>query len=485
MEGLPSTANRWLLTEVLREEWGFEGILVTDWDNVGRMVWEQKICPDFASAATLAVRAGNDLMMATAQFYEGAIEAVNSGMLDEAELDVPLRRVLELKFRMGLFENPGRSDPERQQLIGCAEHRQLDPESSRKSLVLLQNNDNFLPLDPQTPRRVAVVGPNADALQSQLGDWACASSQFGDTKPRRELMTTVREGLGELPSAWQVDYALGCGIGDQAADDLDAAVALATESDVCVVVVGDEIGLIGEYHSTATLELQGRQIELLDRLAATGKPLVVISIASKPHVYPASVHDAAAIIWAGNPGMHGGQAIAELIAGTIEPKGRLTVSFPYHVGQQPVYHAQVRGQHGDTYADLTQSPHFAFGEGLAYTSFSLSELSLSADKLSSGDNLKASCIAKNTGSRPGRCLVQAYVSDLVTSATWFQHELKGFAAVELAPGEEQEVTIEIPIAECSIVNAEGRRVVEAGDFRIDLAQSSRDTEKLSKTFQVV
>jgi len=203
------------------------------------------------------------------------------------------------------------------------------------------------------------------------------------------------------------------------------------------VAVGDKPGLIGEYRSTATLELYGGQQAMLETLATTGKPIILVSIASKPLIVPDCVREAEGIIQALNPGMRGGQAIAEILMGKENPSGRLTVSMPYHVGQQPVFYSQVRGQHGDRYADMTQQPHFAFGYGLSYTEFSYGELSLEQSELGLSDTLKFSIEVTNIGSLAGKEVVQVYVSDLVTSVTWVQKELKGYRKLDLAAGETQ------------------------------------------------
>ena len=497
MEGRPSTANPWLLKTVLRDEWGFEGILVTDWNTVGTLVTEQKVVPDLTAAAVLAIRSGNDMMMATPGFREGAIAAVQEGLLDEAEIDVVVRRILLLKFRMGLFENPGHPDEARQACIGCAAHREINLELARESIVLLQNPDDLLPLDPAKPLKIAVLGPNADNDQMHLGDWAGGSGQMNAEKHRqpRSCTTTLKDGLEQVaPDTWTVRYAPGCRIVepethllqtgvDSETHLLHTAVALARESDVIVVGVGDDLPLIGEYKSTATLELQGGQVGLLEALSGLGKPMIVVLLHSKPNVLPACIHENTAILEAFNPGMTGGQALAEIISGQVNPSGRLTVSVPYHVGQQPVFYSQVRGQHGARYADLTQSPHFAFGEGVSYTTFRLSDLSLSpTSALRKPDTLLVEASVENTGSRAGKVVVQLYVSDLVTSATWVQKELKDFQKIPLAPGEAARIQFEVPMSACSIVNAEGERVVEAGEFEVEVALSSRDPDALRATF---
>jgi beta-glucosidase len=266
---------------------------------------------------------------------------------------------------------------------------------------------------------------------------------------------------------------------------ISAAVENARQADVVVCAVGDRIELVGEGRSTATLELQGGQIALLEALAATGTPMVVILLASKPLVLPAAANDAAALIWAANPGMLGGQAIAELLLGLIEPSGRLPISFARHVGQQPTYYNQIRGQHGDRYADLTQDPAFAFGEGLSYSRVEYSGLRILKDQITADSVLHAEITVQNTGERPVRETVQAYISDRVTSASWAEQELKAFQQVDLAPQESARLVFEIPARELSIVDAHGKRIVEAGEFELRLGRSSQAEAQLRAGFTVI
>ena len=444
MDGVPSTANRWLLTDVLKDEWGFRGVLVTDWDNVGRLVKEQKVCATYADAAIMALRAGNDIMMTTPQFYEGAIEAVRSGRLAESEIDAPCARLLALKFRMGLFENPRRPDLERAAVeVARPDHRAVNLAAARQSLVLLQNN-GLLPLDPAKVKSIAVVGPNADDDLQQLGDWSLGSSQHPPEagKQPREKTTTVLDGIRALaPAGCSVRYERGCSIVDDDLSGIPAAVAAAQAADVVVAVVGDHLKFIGETQSTATLELQGGQVALLDALEKTGKPMIVVLVNSKPLVLPPSAKRAAAILEGFNPGMEGGRALAEALFGQLNPSGKLTISIPVHVGQQPVFYSQVRGQHGNRYADLTQEPLFPFGHGLSYTQYRYSNLQLATPTLARGQAAAVSVDVENTGQRAGDEIVQVYVSDVVTSATWVNKALKGFARVHLAPGEKKTVQV--------------------------------------------
>ena len=534
IEGVPVTFNHWLLSEKLRGEWNYQGTLITDWDNVGRSVWEQHVKPDCTHAAADAVKAGNDLVMTTPQFYEGAIEAVRTGMLDEALIDDAVSRILALKFRLGLFEDPRLPDAERiKAVIGSDEHQRLNLEVARESVALLKNN-GALPFEPSAadgPKRIAVVGPLSDDAQMQLGDWAGNSGQVDwmpDGHPR-EMIDTVLDGFKALvPEDWEVAYSRGANIVDLIPDPegetfpdgqprpkvgvsaafdqalLDEAVENARRSDLIVAVVGDVIQMIGETCSTATLELLGGQNALIDALAAvareTGKPFVVVLMSSKPMVLPASVigtngvvvdmapaEGVSALLWAPSPGMKGGRAIAEIILGRTEPSGRLPITFPRHAGQLPVYYNQIRGQHGNRYADLTQDPAFAFGEGLSYTTFAYGEVVIDgADAPFTTDGtVRASVTLTNTGDRPGVEVVQAYVGDLVTSYSWTDRELKAFRRVELQPGESATVTFDIPVADCTIVDPDARRIVEPGEFELLIGHSSRREDLKRATFTVV
>jgi beta-glucosidase len=262
------------------------------------------------------------------------------------------------------------------------------------------------------------------------------------------------------------------------------AVAAAAAADVAVAVVGDHIELVGEGRSTATLELIGGQNALLDAVIATGTPVVVVLLASKPLVLPASVQKAAAVLWIANPGMQGGRALAEVLTGRVEPSGRLPISFARHAGQLPIYYNQIRGQHGDRYADLTQAPAWAFGQGKSYTTVEYSDLTLAATDLRESDTLVAEVTVRNTGDRPARETVQLYVGDDVTSVSWAEKELKAYRQVDLAPSASARVRIELPVAECTIVDAAGRRLVEAGRFHALVGSSSRDADLLSAEFSV-
>jgi beta-glucosidase len=262
------------------------------------------------------------------------------------------------------------------------------------------------------------------------------------------------------------------------------AVAAAQEADYVIAVVGDNVELTGELCSTATLELVGGQVALLEALAATGTPMIVVLLNSKPAVLPPAALNAAALIQAFNPGMLGGRAIAELVLGHIEPSGRLPVSFPRHVGQQPIYYNGIRGQHGDRYADLSQDPQFAFGEGLSYTTVDYSDLVVHTPEVAPGETIRAQVTLTNTGARSARETIQVYVSDLVTSVTWADQELKSFTQVIVDPGERVTVDLDLPADSCTLVDADGHRVVESGAFALHVGPSSRTADLLSASFRI-
>ena len=532
IEGVPVTFNKWLLSDKLRGAWNYQGTLITDWDNVGRSVWEQKVKPDYVQAAADAVKSGNDLVMTTPKFYEGAIKAVKTGLLDESLIDAAVARILALKFRLGLFEDPRLPDQKRiDAVIGSEEHQQLNLEVAREAVALLKN-DGSLPFNVAGAKRIAVVGPLADDAQTQLGDWAGSSGQINwmpDGHPR-EMITTVLDGFKQLaPEGCEVVYSRGANIVDLVPDPegefypdgqprpkigvsakidralLDEAVENARKSDLIVAVVGDVIQAIGEGCSTATLELLGGQNALIDALSnvarETGKPFVVVLVSSKPQVLPASVigtngvivdetpaEGTSALLWAPSPGMKGGQAIAEIILGETEPSGRLPITFPRHAGQLPVYYNQIRGQHGNRYADLTQNPAFAFGEGLSYTTFEYGDPTITnvpeSGIFAETDTVHAEITLTNTGDRKGTEVVQLYIGDIVTSYSWTDRELKAFQRVELEPGKSKTVAFDIPVSDCTIVDSEANRIVEPGEFEVLIGRSSRREHLKRTTFTV-
>ena len=466
------------------------------------------------------------------EVLRGAIEAVMTGLLDDSLTEAAVARYFTRKFWLVVLEDPRMTEQESiNAVIGSEEHQQLNLEVAREAVALLKNNGS-LPFNAAGAKRIAVVGPLADDAQTQLGDWAGSSGQINwmpDGHPR-EMITTVLDGFKQLsPEGCEVVYSRGANIVDLVPDPegefypdgqprpkigvsakldralLDEAVENARQSDLIVAVVGDVIQAIGEGCSTATLELLGGQNALIDALSnvarETGKPFVVVLVSSKPQVLPASVigtngvivdetpaEGTSALLWAPSPGMKGGQAIAEIILGETEPSGRLPITFPRHAGQLPVYYNQIRGQHGNRYADLTQDPAFAFGEGLSYTTFEYGEPTVTnvpeSGAFGETDTVHAEITLTNTGDRKGTEVVQLYIGDIVTSYSWTDRELKAFQRVELEPGESKTVAFDIPVSDCTIVDSEANRIVEPGEFEVLIGHSSRREDLKRTTFTV-
>ncbi|OHS96750.1 Periplasmic beta-glucosidase precursor [Tritrichomonas foetus] len=447
--------------------------MVTDWYNVGYTVEDQKICKDFEEAAALAISAGNDMIMATPQFYDGCLKALKSGKLDMKYVNEACERILRMKFKLGLFEDDRLPDSSK---VALRSKEALDTnlKIAQESVVLLKNK-GLLPLDPAKLKKVAVVGPNADHPQAMNGDWSAGTNQTDDCPPpARENAITVLDGVKNNFKG-EVLHCRGASIDPEETSDFPRALQYVEESDVTIVVVGDRERYWGETKSTCTLELMGDQLDFLNKIVATGKPFILDIISSKPLVIPENVrNNASAIIQQFSPGQMGGQAFADVIFGKYNPSGRLTISIPYHVGQQPIFYNQTRGQHATRYADMTQDPCWAFGYGLTYSNVQYENATLNKTKFNDKETLECNVTLKNGSERDVVEIVQIYIHDEVTSATWAVEELKGFARVPIKAGETKTVTIQVPISECSIVNCKCQRVVEPGAFLCRVGRSSND-----------
>jgi len=478
IDGTPFTASPRAMRDILRDELGFAGFVVTDWDNVASLVTRQHVAKDIDEASLLAARASNDMMMTTTAFYDSAIRLVESGALEESVLDEAVRNILRVKVGMGLLERPmDRGTPA---CLGCAEHRASAMVAARESVTLL-TNDGTLPLS-QTIRKIAVVGANADDIRAQYGDWTYFTQPHPSPKstPARPYVTLL-EGVQQLAKSRgiEVSYACGCGPLPDEADDLDAAVAAAWDADVVVLGVGDVIEQAGEFHDRADLSLSNRQEELFSRLRALGKPIVSVLISTKPLCVTKVAEESAAFIAAFNGGMYGGQAVAEAIFGASNPSGKLPISFPRHSGQIPVYYNSLPGWHGEKYVDLPETPLFAFGEGLSYTTFSYSNLRVEPETQRATVNLT------NTGARAGSETAQVYVRDLVSSVITPVKRLIAFRKVSLAEGESRELVFQLKRDDFSLMRADETRVVEPGEFTLFVGGSSKDGDLLKATVEVV
>lgn len=475
IDGTPLTIDGYMLKDVLRGELGFEGFVVTDWKNVTSLVNKQFVAHDADEATLLAAEAGNDMIMTSPEFYESAIRLVKEGKLDEKVIDNAVRHILNIKERMGLFEQPEKTG--RPGCFGCEAHQQIALNAARRSVTLVKN-DGVLPL---TNEKVLVVGANADDIWAQYGDWTYFSHPLWDPDhvPVRPY-TTVKEGIENLAKA--CTYVRGCGPMEDKADDLEAAVAAAAAHDVIVYVVGDVVTQVGETKDRANLSLSGKQKEMYERLKATGKPLILVLVGSKPLCLE-NAANANAVVIAFNGGAHGGQAVAEALYGQFNPSGRLPISFPHHSGQVPVYYNQLPGWHGSKpqggkYCDMPHEPLYAFGEGISYTTFAYSDLAMNAETLT------AEVTVQNTGSVAGLETVQVYFRDLVSSVLTPVKNLIAYRQIELQPGERKRLTFQLDRMGFSLVNRKEERVVEPGQFVLMIGHSSKDEDLLKETFSL-
>ena len=470
----PLTANRRLMHDVLRNELGFDGFVITDWDNTKNLLTRQHLAKDIEEASIMAAKAGNDMIMVTLDFYEAMLSALKNGAVDISVIDEAVLHILTIKYEMELFEKPekkGKAD-----CFSCDEHLAVALDASRKSVTLLRNN-GMLPLN-SVCKKIAVIGPNADDIRAQYGDWTYFTHPHPDPSrtPVRPYVT-VKEGIETLCKENTVgfNYAKGCSVLASEDDDLDAAVAIAKEADAVIYVVGDMIDQFGEYKDRADLSLSGRQTELFYRLQATGKPICTVLVASKPLCMGDVAEKADAVICSFNGGMFGGQAVAEAVFGKLNPSGKLPISFPRHSGQLPVYYNQLPGWHGGKYCDLPATPLFAFGEGMSYTTFEFSNLSFCKDSFA------VTLDVENTGKYEGTETIQLYLHDVVSSVMTVEKRLIAFKKVNLAPGEKKAVTITLSREDFALINAECKAVVEPGEFILMAGRSSKAEDLIKIT----
>jgi len=477
-DGIPSTANRLLLTRILREEWKFPGFVVSDWEAVYEMVpWG--FVADEKEAARMALEAGTDMEMVSTTYRDTLTAQASEGRVSEADIDRSLRRVLAVKFKLGLFERPFTDAESFRTAMLQPDAVALAREAATRSCVLLKN-EKLLPL-AKSLKRIAVLGPLANDRDEMLGTWA------GHGAPSD--VVTLAEGIRfKLPAA-KVDIVEGCTILetqrtrtltdgrvvlDESADDtrtatIEDAVQVSSGADVCILALGEPRGWTGENASRARLSLTGRQQQLLDAVAVTGKPVVVVLFCGRPLELPAVLEKAHAVLVAWQPGIQGGNAIADLLFGDSAPSGRLTMSFPVEVGQVPVYYNRYgtgRPAAGMVdYRDLTREPLFPFGFGLSYASFAYEPVQISAN-----EPAVASAVVTNTGMREGEEVVQLYVGDVACSeGARPRQELRGFERIKLQPGESRQVRFALNDDVLGFYARDGKWRVESGTFQIWIA----------------
>ncbi|HKQ54222.1 MAG TPA: glycoside hydrolase family 3 N-terminal domain-containing protein [Pyrinomonadaceae bacterium] len=483
IDGVPSHSNHWLLDKVLRQEWGFRGHIVSDYYGIPQMESLHHVVPDDASAAKLAIEAGVDIELPDPQAYMHLVQLVRDGRVSEAVLNRAVARNLRAKFMLGLFEKPY-VDPERtERLTNAPEHRALAAEAARRSITLLKNENNTLPLDLTRLKAIAVIGPNAD--RAHLGG-------YSDPNPGRGV--SVLEGITKkVGGRVQVNYAKGVNItregGDWWADtshlaapEEDAkliaeAVEVAGRSDVAVLVLGGnedtnkEAWAENHLGDRDTLELVGRQNDLVKAVLATGKPVVVMLINSGPLAINYVAENVPAILEGFYLGQETGTGVADVLFGDYNPGGKLPVSFPRSVGQLPIYYNyKPTARRG--YLFTNKEPLFPFGFGLSYTTFEYSNLTITPARIGPGGSSQVSVVVRNTGGRAGDEVVQLYIRDLVSSVTRPVKELKDFRRITLAPGESKTVTFQLPPDKLSFLDLNMQRTVEPGQFDIMVGTSS-------------
>lgn len=488
IDGTPISAYPKILRKLLKEEIGFKGFVVTDWNNTGSLMTYQHVAADMDSAAEKAVLAGNDMIMNTNDFYEAAVKLAKRGAIPESYIDESVKRILTVKFALGLFDQKRRAQADvNTEIFNCPEHQEKNLEITRQSMVLLKNENRTLPLGKDL-KRIAVIGPNADDIQAQFGDWTFFShpDPNPDAVPQAPYQTMLT-GIKKLAEKRGIEvlYDKGCDIMDANSQNIEGAVNLGAQADVIIAVIGDCLAQNGEIKDRADLSLSGAQSLLVKRLKGLGKPLVVILVNGKPLAIPEVAEQADAILETFNPGAMGGQAAAEILFGEVNPSGKLTISFPYHTGQLPVYYNQLPGWHGPAkYMDMPDSPLYSFGYGLSYTSFQYANLTLSKNHCSPGDSITIRVDVTNTGAMDGMETVQLYIQDMVSSVVTPVKQLKGFKKVTIAKGETQRVEIPLSTLDLFIVTPEEKYIVEPGEFSIIVGSSSRDQDLLKTSLTV-
>lgn len=468
IDGTPCTADKKLLKEILKSDLKFDGFVISDWDNVGHLIYDHHVANDIEDASRLAVESGNDMMMATPNFYETALKLVKDGIISLETVNDAVRRILAVKMRLGLFENVEKAKPDT--VIGGGQ--ELNKELARESIVLLKN-DGILPLQDKNIR-IAVVGDAAQNVRDMLGEWTYFThpDHHFDATPVPPYRTLL-EGLKEVAPHADIVYEQGIQTLLDDDSEIITATKVASQCDVVIFAFGDVIHQTGEGRDRANPTLTLSQRKLFDSITRINKPIVSVMISSKPLCIPEVVEKSSAIITGFNPGAFGGLALAEVVFGKVNPSGKLCISIPYHVGQQPTYYNTLPGWHCSNYVDVPNKPLFAFGDGLSYTNFEYKNLCFDEKTLT------VSITVKNIGGRAGKEVVQVYLRDCVSSIITPIKQLVAFGKIELDCAEEKNLEFTLSLKDFSFVNREEKRVVEKGEFEIMVGGSS-DYDKLLK-----
>lgn len=479
IDGVPVAANPELLTGVLRDRWGFDGTVVADYFGVAFLHLLHHVAADLGDAAGQALAAGVDIELPTGDAYLTPLaEAVRSGTVDEALVDRAVLRALAQKEELGLLDARFDDEPPTEVDLDSPEHREIAAQLAERSLVLL-TNDGTLPVAPDA--RIAVVGPNADRTAALFGCYSFLNHVLAHHPdvPVGIESPTVLEALRREHAA-QITYARGCAVDDDDRSGFDEAVAIASDADVAVLVVGDHAalfgrGTVGEGCDRDDLELPGVQRELVEAVLATGTPVVLVMLTGRPYAVDWALGRCAATVQAFFPGEEGGTAIAGLLSGRVNPSGRLPISMPRSAGAQPyTYLHPALGGDGDV-TNLSTVPTLPFGHGLSYTTFTHTDLRVAPGATTDG-GLAVTVTVTNTGGRTGADVVQLYGHDVVASVTRPVAQLLGYHRVELAPGQSIDVELTVPAARLAFTDRSGRRVVEPGELRVWVGPSCAERE---------
>ena len=491
-DGIPSTANSFLLKDILRNEWGFGGLVVTDWNSMGEMI-AHGFGTDRKEVARLAANAGVDMDMMTFGFLSHLEELVRSGQVKEAVIDEAVRNILRVKFVLGLFEHPYVDEAAAASVQYAPAHLETARKTAEESVILLKN-DGLLPLRSDRIRTILVTGPMADAPHDQLGTWSFDGEKSHTVTPLKAL----RE---RFPG--KVVYVPGLTYSRQQRSRFDDVVAAARRADVVLAFLGEEAILSGEAHSLADLNLIGSQSELLAALKAAGKPVVATVMAGRPLTIERDLPNCNAMLYAFHPGTMGGPALVNILMGDVNPSGKTPVTFLRTVGQVPMYYSHTmtgRPYNGETlldgigpeagqtslgntsyYLDAGAYPLFPFGYGLSYTDFTFEDITIDQDSYPVDGTIRVSYTLSNTGRFDGTAVPQVYIRDLVGSLTRPVKELKHFRRVRLGAGESIRLTDEIPVSDLAFWGADGQKKVEPGEFQLWVAGDSASGDPVTFT----
>lgn len=514
LDGVPCHKSKKLLNDILRKDWGFEGIVVSDYFAISQLYEYHHVTSDKKGAAKLALEAGVDVELPSTDYYGLPLrELIESGEIDIDFVNEAVKRVLKIKFELGLFENPYINEEKAVEIFDTNEQRELAYKIAQESIVLLKNENNLLPLKKDL-KSIAVIGPNADSIRNMIGDYAypChiesllemreTDNVFNTPLPEsleaKDIyvpIVTVLQGIkAKVSSNTEVLYAKGCDVLNNSKDGFKEAVEIAKQADVAVVVVGDKSGLTdgctsGESRDRADLNLPGVQEELIKAVYETGTPVIVVLINGRPMSISWIAEKIPAIIEAWLPGEEGGRAVADVIFGDYNPGGKLPISIPQSVGQLPVYYYHKpsggRSHWKGDYVELSTKPLYPFGYGLSYTEFSYTNLNISNRKVSLRDRMvEISVDIKNTGTLKGDEVVQLYIHQEALSVTRPVKELKGFKRITLDAGEEKTVIFKLSIEQLGFYDENMEYVVEPGRVDVMIGSSSEDI-RLRDYFEIV